>query len=587
MFLPGQVVGGVDLSTDVGTAYEDPFSVDNHYHGTHVSGTIAGNAAYLFDTDSLLVQSMLAQGYNVPEYDETTSIVTLFGNAPDALLYAVKVFDHTGGSAANSIIIAGIEYAIALHESGTDVDVINMSLGGGSGYEGRDLESQAVDYGTSVGITFVVSAGNDGPAPLTIGTPSGANTAITVAASADPAHTRVFWDYNYGFVGAGDLLYTSSDPQIAYFSSRGPTSDGRDEPTASAVGTFVLSSMTGGPFELGFLSGTSMASPNMAGVVALLNSAGEGMGASPYDYKQAVVAGSHMMPGYADFEQGAGLVNAADAMSALLSDHHLGSTQKPLKHHYSPIAAQPEGRNLGRGGSTSFSITDLNPGYVEYYWFRAHPNLEKISLDISNVNLGDDPIEFNSFEVHIMSPIRSTDSSYLQSINVWGDAHLEVSNLNSDASGYVYGVTATPMPLMDGYVRIAIENDWTSYDVLSGDFVLTLETGHHGFADEYSYGSLENHENTGFFEVGFGTNGVMLELNWLRDWALYPTSDLDLIVAWFDTDGNLYYDYSGATFSSPELVVIEATNIAAVYVFVDGFETYGFTEYWLLGVHYL
>lgn len=605
MFLPGQVIGGMDFTDDVGTEFEGATVSTNHWHGTHVAGTAAGNGVYCFGTSGIIPQAMMYNGYVLDTCEDfglpDSSLIPLYGNAPDASLYAVKVFDHTGGSTPTSIIIAGIEHVIAMHESGEqDVDVVNMSLGGGTGYEGRDLESQVVDYGSSVGITFVVSAGNDGPASLTIGTPSGANTAITTGAAATPAHTRTFWDFNFGSLGIGEILYPTDDTQMIYFSSRGPTSDGREKPTASTVGVFVLSAFTGSTGALGFASGTSMASPNLAGIVALLNTYGETVGASPYDYKQAVVAGSTPMPGYEDWEQGAGFVSAADSMDALEADTRYGSEERDLRRYHRYIAAEPYGEELfeSRRGhhhshreprTETFSITDLTPGHVEHFWFKGSDTIESITMDVTNVELGVDPILFNSFEVNIMSPIRTTDTGYyFASTNVWGDATFEISDLNSTVSGNVFGVIAENLPMMDGYYRISIENDWTSFDNLSGDFSITItyDQDHYFSADEYHFGVTYTGD-VDIFDVGFGTNGVMLELGWLRDWYFYPASDMELIVFWTDTDGVEYEVLDGATFSSPEIAIINADNIASVTVVVEGLETYGYWDAFKLRVTYL
>ncbi|MDX1614536.1 MAG: S8 family serine peptidase, partial [Candidatus Promineifilaceae bacterium] len=68
--LDGSVVGGVDLSADVGTAYEGFDLASNHWHGTHVSGILAGHGAVLVGTDSLLARSIeLYTGSPLPTYD--------------------------------------------------------------------------------------------------------------------------------------------------------------------------------------------------------------------------------------------------------------------------------------------------------------------------------------------------------------------------------------------------------------------------------------------------------------------------------------------------------------------------------------
>lgn len=591
--LAGSLVGGIDLSTDVGTADEGYDLVTNHYHGTHVGGIIAGHGAILLPEDDPWVESYeMYTGMALQDFAPGIKYFPLLGTAPAADLYAVKVFPHTGAGAPTSTIIAGIEHAIGLKVNGEyDVDVINMSLGGANLFDGRDLEDQVVDYATSVGITMVVAASNDGPSSMTIASPGTANTSITTGAVAHPVNTRFFWDYNYGAVGIGSYLFVDDNPQIAYFSSRGPTVDGRDKPTASAVGVFVLSAFTGSPTALGFASGTSMATPGMAGVVALLNTYGETVGASPYDYKQAVLAGSHFLDGFADFEQGAGFIDAEAAMMALMADSSLGDVEPTLKNGYSANIVHPAGEKLSKvngGKGETFQITDLAPGYVEHFYLDLHPNAEAIIVEFSDVDYGYDPLGMNSFEVHLTSAITSSDSTYyFASVNVWGDATFVVEPMNSQVSGVVGGVNAFDLPLMPGYVRLTIENDWTSFDDISGTVTVKVITGNNSEkADESYSGKVNTGESYGFFPVGFGPNGVDLQLSWEHDWSKYPTSDLDMVVAWFDTDGNLTYVYDGATLNSPEFVSIDSTEIGAVYVLIDGYDTNGLDEMFTLEVDY-
>ena len=75
------------------------------------------------------------------------------------------------------------------------------------------------------------------------------------------------------------------------------------------------------------------------------------------------------------------------------------------------------------------------------------------------------------------------------------------------------------LPIMDGYMRLSIENDWTSYDSISGTVTVTLTFGEDAKADEKYKGELNNYDDTGFFEVGFGTGGVLLQLSWENDWT--------------------------------------------------------------------
>jgi len=145
LMLAPRVEAGVDLSSDVGTGFEGATLSTNHWHGTHVGGIIAGQALLTVPSDDLLVQSIEYYRGPLPDgADPDTKEILLLGTAPEATIFPIKVFPHTGAGAPTSTIIAGIEYAIDMQMNGTDVDVINMSLGGGTGFEGRDLESQAV-----------------------------------------------------------------------------------------------------------------------------------------------------------------------------------------------------------------------------------------------------------------------------------------------------------------------------------------------------------------------------------------------------------------------------------------------------------
>ncbi len=593
--LAGGVVGGIDISTDVGTAFEGFNLATNHWHGTHVSGTLAGHGAIIIPNDDLLTQSIeLYSGTPLPAYDANNKILPLLGMAPAAQLYGIKVFPHTGAGTSTSTIIAAIEHAIDLKVSGTlDVDVINMSLGGANLFDGRDLEDQVIDMATFYDITVVVAASNDGPTSMTIQSPGTANTAVTVGATADPVQVRTFWDQNFGLLGIGQFLFVDDNTQIVYFSSRGPTADGRDKPTASANGSFVLSSFNtaAAPQSIAFSSGTSMATPGMAGVAALLNTYGESMGASPYDYKQAIISGSLPVPGFDKYDQGAGVVNAAAAMAALQADAELGSVHPDLSNDYSANSVKPKGTLIqglnGKNGRT-IQVSGLPPGYQQHYYFHVHPNTEQITIDFTNVDLGADPFGLNSFEVYLQSSTRSLNNSYLDTTNVWGDASFVIGNLSTTADGAAFGVVTQDLPLMPGEMRLVIENDWTSFDAISATVNINQVSGNESDKPDESYsGTLNTGESDGFFPVGFGPGGVELSLSWDGDWSRYPTSDMDLIVAWFDTGGNLSFEFAAATLNSNEMMRIESGDVGAVFVLVDGFDTNGVDENWDLAVQHL
>jgi len=207
-FGPGfKVIGGWDFVNDDA----DPF--DDAGHGTHVAGIVAGVS------------------------DQITGV------APDVSLLAYKVL-NASGNGSNSDVLAGIERAADPNGDGNTsdhVDVANLSLGGGGNPD--DPLCVAIDNATTAGVTFAIAAGNNGVFHG-IASPGTARSAITV--------------------GACDLI-----DHIASFSSRGPNMKNMTiKPDVIAPGFAVTSSYPGNRYVP--LSGTSMASPHVAGAAALL-----------------------------------------------------------------------------------------------------------------------------------------------------------------------------------------------------------------------------------------------------------------------------------------------------------------------------
>ena len=203
-----KVVAGYDFVN----GDSDPW--DDHGHGTHCAGIAAANGS-------------------------------IKGVAPDASLHAYKVLDEYG-SGWDSDIIAAIEQAVDPDGNPvTDdaVDVISMSLGGGG--DPDDPLALAVDAAVDEGVVVAVAAGNSGSDYQTIESPGVARKAFTVGA-------------------------TDKSDNIAYFSSRGPVTDFYEltKPEIVAPGYDIYSTYPAGGYVS--MSGTSMATPHIAGAVALI-----------------------------------------------------------------------------------------------------------------------------------------------------------------------------------------------------------------------------------------------------------------------------------------------------------------------------
>lgn len=169
LFPTAKVVGGWDF---VGSTWPDgPVSPDEDPiddgvqagHGTHVAHIIGGLPSAEFPNG---------------------------GVAPGVDLYAVKVCSSVSTSCSGIALIQGMDFAADPNQDGKTkdhVDVINMSLGSPYGQPFDDDLSQAVDGATALGILTVASAGNSADKPFITGSPSAANTALSVAQTQVPS----------------------------------------------------------------------------------------------------------------------------------------------------------------------------------------------------------------------------------------------------------------------------------------------------------------------------------------------------------------------------------------------------------------
>ena len=266
---------------------------DPHGHGTHVASIIAS--------------------------DRYASNFIFEGIAPRANILAVRAF-RADGSGTYLDVIDAIQRVVAVKDD-YNVRVMNLSFSASpQSHYWDDPLNQAVMAAWKAGIVVVVSAGNSGPTPMSIGVPGNVPYVITVGAMSD----------NFSTVDATDDPLTS-------FSSVGPTYEGFIKPEVVAPGGHIVSSM---PFDsyIGTthpdsmvdsdrhfaMSGTSQAAAIVSGIAALMVS--EDSSLSPDDIKCRLMSTARPAVNddgslaYSVFQQGAGLVNALDAVQSGATD---------------------------------------------------------------------------------------------------------------------------------------------------------------------------------------------------------------------------------------------------------------------------
>lgn len=354
--LQGRVVASQDF-TGSGSAEDD------NYHGTHVASTVGGSGA---------------AGDGARK-----------GVAPGADLLIGKVLAY--GSGQESWIIAGMEWAAA-----QGADVVNMSLGSNEPLvDCTDPMAAAVDRLSADGKTlFVIAAGNDAFRER-VSTPGCAPSALTVGA-------------------------VDRDGDTADFSSRGPVAgDHRLKPEISAPGVDITAARMGrwGGIPYMAMSGTSMASPHVAGAAAILSQKHPEW--TNQQIKAALVTAAK--PGASDgvYAQGAGVVDIPRA----LRQNVLAPTSLDL---------------------------------ASYTW--PHDKADKTTKDVTYTNLGDAPVTFD-----LSLDVRGVDGSETRGLVALGARQVTVP-----AHG-----TATVPVTADPAVRLKT----SAYGELGGRLVATATDG--------------------------------------------------------------------------------------------------------------
>jgi len=259
------------------------------------------------------------------------------GVAPGAQLLSAKVCLDVG--CPESAILAGMQWSV---EQGAKV--VNMSLGGGDTPEQDPLEAAVEDLTARFGALFVIAAGNSG-ADASIGSPGSADSALTVGA------------------------VTKTD-ELAGFSSRGPrTGDAALKPDITAPGVNIVAARSkdgflGDPGATHMpLSGTSMATPHVAGAAAILVQQHPQW--TPAELKAALMGSAKPSTTIGVYAQGAGRVDVAHAIrQQVLADPpsvSFGLQQWPHNDD-APVVRTVTYRNLGTAAVTlSLSLSGGTP----------------------------------------------------------------------------------------------------------------------------------------------------------------------------------------------------------------------------------
>ena len=419
---------GLGLSTDLygrdkfwGTYDAINNSISNYSneesgHGTHVA-SIAGNA----------------------DYDVYGRV---YGVAPNAALVGIKAFDQQG-KATYADVIRGIDWAIQVKDN-INLRVLNMSFSGPvRSYYWQDPLNQAVMKAWESGLVVVASAGNKGKSgPMTIGVPGNNPYIITVGAMTDNYTPTYF-----------------SDDKLASFSATGPTPAGFVKPDVLAPGGHLSGLMAfdtqiaaehpefhdGGRYFQ--MSGTSQAAGVVSGVVALMLTQDPSL--TPDEVKCRLMDSARRATlsngalAYSVFQQGAGVVNAADALrssatgcanQALNIAHDLNDEE----HYYGPANINEDGNFYVEGMGEEY-VWDLKAGELDGNALLWKVNQDNPPSSWQNMASTDALLWKVSFETDAL----------LWKVNLGSDALLWKVNLETDALLWKVSVGENEVPTIN------------------------------------------------------------------------------------------------------------------------------------------
>ena len=310
---------------DALTDTEGQTVVDESGHGTHMSSIIA---------------------HSGPTLESGKPIGTYKGVAPDAGLVAVKVLDQDGRAHLLDIVRA-IQWVVDNREKYA-IRVLNLSFAQLPRWPyWEDPVNQAVMKAWASGIAVVAAAGNEGPDPMTIGSPGNLPYVITVGAVTDS------WTPE-----------TRDDDYVPDFSSQGPTPSGHIKPDVVALGGHITgliqpdSALTiEQPEDMlrtgEFVStGSSQASALVSGILAILLQLEPDL--TPDDLKCKLISSAEPainrdgLLAYSPFQQGFGYVNTIRAITLGQAgcgnpDWDIMADIKGTEHFYGPAIVDEEG----------------------------------------------------------------------------------------------------------------------------------------------------------------------------------------------------------------------------------------------------
>jgi serine protease AprX len=290
----GRAIDWAQIAEFLELPHDEGYRRPRHNHGTHVAGILGGDWR---GTD--------------PEPCSTVE-GDLVGVAPDIHFYDLRVLGDDG-SGDEFAVIAALQFARYLNEQSeaTVLHGANLSLSirhAVANYAcGRTPVCDESERLVGSGVVVVAAAGNRGFQKL-LTSEYAVSEGYAAISITDPGNTE-------GVITVGATHRSSPHTYgVSYFSSRGPTGDGRSKPDLVAPGEKITAPIPGGRYAR--LDGTSMAAPHVSGVAALLMARHWELVGQPARIKRVLLDTATDL-GRERYFQGAGMVDALRALQSV------------------------------------------------------------------------------------------------------------------------------------------------------------------------------------------------------------------------------------------------------------------------------
>ena len=545
-------------ATEDGIPATDP---RNHWHGTHIGGVIASACALNFSHDTADPLYQAVSAYLPLDKDN----VPIYGQAPAAQIYPVKIFETNSDSTSTAVILDALDHLLTLKRTDAlDVDVVNLSFGGPTGYDGRAILDTFLEEFKTQGMLVITAAGNSGPLPNSLASPATSYASIAVGALDYADTSRAFYEYlgltELETSGQGLVMRPTDEIRVADFSSRGPMSDGRSGPDLVAPG--MWSFQFGSQNDFHWAIGTSYAAAVVSGTAALLNAYYEtetGLDTPWLPWRNSLLLSADREIIGEKWQDpnssGYGALDAVTALQILKSDDtRLNSLDRSAKLR-SNILANPNSADhqVFESGGISLSPSQPYDALLDI-----SPTTSRVIIQVYDISTPDNIDRAywpNSLKVLVQSAKRS---AFSVPINRYWDPNSNEDEFTitiEDGAWTFAGVPVAFQPMEPGLMKVSLVADYANEAPVFFKMRITRQQDRNHDADKPLAQSIINMGDVISLpvEISAGTSKATFDLLWNRDWLKFPTSDIDLLV--YDPDQNLA-SLDGATWNAPERVVI-------------------------------